>query len=121
MRKLIYTKSWLFVVVCIHQAMALISSFVTLFLTGLNLNGGIALVLNLLISAAVFMKLSISRPIMMFLFAFAMIALIIQMTMGENPFDLVTASVFSLLTVLYLFLLISVMRYTQKENGGTIK
>ena len=114
MSKLIYTRRWLFVAVCIHQAMALISSCVTLFLAGLSFSGAIALVLNLLISAAVFTKYSISKPIMQFLFAFAMVALIIQMTIGSGPTDLSIAVVFSALTVLYLFLLVSVTRYTRK-------
>ncbi len=117
MKKVVYTKDWLFVVVCIHQAMALISSCVTLFLSGLSFSGVIALVLSLLISTAVFMKLSTSRPIMLFLFAFAVFALITQMTLGVGSPDLISVVISSALTVFYLFLLVSVTKYTYKEKG----
>ncbi|MEQ9261679.1 MAG: hypothetical protein RLP14_00825 [Owenweeksia sp.] len=63
------------------------------------------------------MKLSTSRPIMLFLFAFAVFALITQMTLGVGSPDLISVVISSALTVFYLFLLVSVTKYTYKEKG----
>ncbi|MGB0177953.1 MAG: hypothetical protein ACPF9D_12360 [Owenweeksia sp.] len=114
MRKLIYTKKWFFAVVCIYQVIALISSLFTFLKAGISPGSILVVMLNLLISIAIFMKLSISKGIMQFFFTFAVIALMIQMFVA--PSDLLRAIVLSALAVFYLFLMVSVTRYTRKES-----
>lgn len=101
-------------VVCIHQALTIISVGLT-WLTSMNWYGIAILGVNLLISIPIFMKLSISKFLLQLLCIVALIAICLQIVAGfqANLNTLAAAILFAVLGF-YIFLFRSVNRYIER-------